>query len=91
MDSVGHGRLPLGVEQGGAGHVGRDLLVMMVDGELEVHAGSRLPQVGPDAGQRDVPKSGSTARVYVTLGEDGGFDALSPNGFALLSPPAGGR
>jgi hypothetical protein len=36
-------------------------------------------------GHRDVPKVGSHTRVYVmTEEEDGGYDVLSPNGFAAI-------
>jgi hypothetical protein len=33
-------------------------------------------------GHRNVPQAGADATVYVRQAEDGGFDVLSPNGFA---------
>ena len=35
-------------------------------------------------GHRRVPKVGSLARVYVMTEDDGGYDVLSPNGFAAV-------
>jgi hypothetical protein len=37
-------------------------------------------------GHRGVPKVGSQTRVYVMTEEDGGYDVLSPNGFAPIDP-----
>ena len=37
------------------------------------------------SGQREVPKVGAMARVYVITGEDGGFDVLPPNGFTSIT------
>jgi hypothetical protein len=39
-------------------------------------------------GHRQVPVVGSVVRVFVTEGEDGGYDVVSPNGFSLISAPA---
>jgi hypothetical protein len=39
-------------------------------------------------GHRQVPALGSSVRVFVTEGDDGGYDVLPPNGFSLLSSPA---
>jgi hypothetical protein len=36
-------------------------------------------------GHRQVPGVGSTVRVFVTTGEDGGYDVISPNGFETES------
>jgi hypothetical protein len=38
-------------------------------------------------GHRGVPKVGAQTRVYVMTEEDGGYDVLSPNGFAAIDPP----
>jgi len=35
-------------------------------------------------GHRGVPKAGSQTRVYVMTEEDGGYEVLSPNGFAAV-------
>jgi hypothetical protein len=37
-------------------------------------------------GHRDIPKPGDTARVFVRVADDGGYDVLSPNG--LMPVPA---
>jgi hypothetical protein len=37
-------------------------------------------------GHRRVPKVGSDARVYLMTEDDGGYDVLSPNGFAEIGP-----
>ena len=49
------------------------------------HLGSDPP---PPAhyGHRGVPKVGAQTRVYVMTEEDGGYDVLSPNGFAPIDP-----
>jgi hypothetical protein len=39
-------------------------------------------------GHRQVPSVGSVVRVFVSEGEDGGYDVVSPNGFSLISAPA---
>jgi hypothetical protein len=49
------------------------------------HLGSDPP---PPAhyGHRGVPKVGAQTRVYVMAEEDGGYDVLSPIGFAAIDP-----
>ena len=46
------------------------------------------PPPGAAYGQRRVPAIGSEVRVFATEGKDGGYDAISPNGFSLISAPA---
>jgi hypothetical protein len=41
-------------------------------------------------GHRQIPEVGSMVRVFVTKGEDGGYDVLNPNGFQVASSNAGG-
>ena len=38
-------------------------------------------------GHRQVPGVGSMVRVFVTTGEDGGYDVILPNGISLISAP----
>ncbi len=47
--------------------------------------GNDPPQPG-HYGHRGVPKVGTHARVYVMTEEDGGYNVLSPNGFAPIDP-----
>jgi hypothetical protein len=47
------------------------------------HLGDGPPQPG-HYGHRGIPKVGAEARVYVMTEEDGGYDVLSPNGFAAV-------
>ncbi len=36
-------------------------------------------------GHRQIPGVGSVVRVFVTTGEDGGYDVINPNGFEIES------
>jgi hypothetical protein len=52
--------------------------------------GNDPPQPG-HYGHRGVPKVGDPTRVYVMTEEDGGYDVLSPNGFAAIKPQNSGE
>jgi hypothetical protein len=49
----------------------------------------RGPGLAPPGhyGHRNIPTAGSSTRVYLRHAEDGGFDVLSPNGFAVSKTP----
>lgn len=37
------------------------------------------------SGHRGIPQEGETTRVFVSTGEDGGYDVLPPNGFTKVA------